>query len=138
MATRIPEKVVQQHIVRLLASVGARVYVLGTRRPRGDYQGTCQTPGIPDLLAFVPVAPGASRTHLVFIEAKAQGGRPSPAQRDFQVLCAAAGVAHVLGDLDAVIAWLVDAGLLRADRVPHYRQPAAGRQETGVRVYERD
>jgi hypothetical protein len=45
---RIPEKVIQQQIVTLLRSIGAQVWVLGTRRKRGDYQGTMQTPGLPD------------------------------------------------------------------------------------------
>jgi hypothetical protein len=28
---------------------------MGTTRRRGDYPGTMQTPGIPDLMAFLPV-----------------------------------------------------------------------------------
>jgi hypothetical protein len=29
----------------------SRCWVLGTRRPRGEYQGTCQTPGVCDVIA---------------------------------------------------------------------------------------
>ena len=125
---RIPEKVVQTHITKLLASVGGRVYTLGTRRPRGDYQGTCQTPGLSDLLAFLPHRVPPATRRLLFIEAKAQGGRLSDAQRDFQALCRDARIDHVVGDLDAVIAWLLDEGYLRSDQIPHYRLPATMRE----------
>ena len=47
------EKHVQADIVKLLESVGAAVYKIGTTRKKGDHQGTMQTAGIPDLLAFV-------------------------------------------------------------------------------------
>jgi hypothetical protein len=30
---------------------------------------------------------------------------------------------YVCGDLDAVIAWLVQYGYLKAESLPHYRQP---------------
>lgn len=121
---RIPEKLVQAQIRALLGSVGAAVYTLGTRRPRGDYQGTCQTPGIPDLLAFVPDRrQGVCR--LLFIEAKATGGRLSEEQRDFQTHCVNAQVAHIVGDVDAVIAWLIANEYLKADQVPSYRLPKA-------------
>lgn len=122
LAPRVSEKTEQAHIVQLLKSIGAAVYVLGTRRPRGDYAGTCQTPGIPDLLAFLP-----SRidrlTRLLFVECKAAGGRLRPEQLDFRTLCECAQVAHVVGGLDAVIAWLVAERYVKADAFPHYRQP---------------
>lgn len=41
------EKPIQAAITHLLGMLGARVYVLGTRRKRGDHQGTRQTPGLP-------------------------------------------------------------------------------------------
>ena len=47
------EKSIQSDIVKLLETVGAAVYKIGTTRKRGDHQGTMQTPGIPDLCAFV-------------------------------------------------------------------------------------
>ena len=49
------EKDIQADIVKLLETVGAAVYRIGTTRKKGDHQGTMQTPGIPDLCAFVPV-----------------------------------------------------------------------------------
>lgn len=120
------EKVEQAHIVQLLKLVKAEVYVLGTRRRAGDYQGTMQTPGLPDLLAFLPDRlNGASQRVPVFIECKAPGGRLRPEQRDFRALCLMAGIAHIVGDLDAVIAFLIGAGYVTANQFPHYRQPKA-------------
>lgn len=121
---RVPEKTVQSHIVQLLRSIGGRVYVLGTVRRRGDFPGTMQSPGVPDLIAFVRL-PGdlLPRTACVFIECKAAGGRLRPEQAEFRALCEASGTPHVVGDLDAVIAWLVERGVVKADQFPHYRQP---------------
>jgi hypothetical protein len=126
------EKVEQAHIVQLLRSFG-RVYVMGTRRRSGDFQGTMQSPGIPDLMAFLRPPPlrrydparGQPFMRLLFVECKARGGRLRAEQQLFRDEAVAAGIAHVVGDLDAVIAWLIDAGYLKADSVPHYRQPAA-------------
>jgi hypothetical protein len=109
--------------VQLLRTLGASVYVLGTTRRRGDYPGTMQTPGVPDLLAFVPTAPGASERRLLCIEVKTTVGRLSPAQVVFRSQCAAADIAHVTGPLDAVIAWLLERRLLSRGSVPHYRLP---------------
>ena len=50
------EKEIQADIVKLLNTVGAAVYKIGTTRKKGDHQGTMQTPGIPDLVAFVPTS----------------------------------------------------------------------------------
>lgn len=119
------EKVEQAHIVQLLRTIGATVYVLGTRRRSGDYQGTMQSPGIPDLLAFVPQRVRVGQ-HLLFIECKAGGGRLRPEQVLFRTLCQQAGIEHVVGDLDAVIAWAIEHNYLSRDSVPHYRQPAGG------------
>lgn len=131
------EKVEQAHIVQLIRSIGGRVYVLGTRRPRGDHAGTCQSAGVPDLIAFlpprprptvvlgVPVAPVAIQTKpvLLFVECKASGGRLRPEQQQFRELCQDAEVAHVVGDLDAVIAFLAARHYVKAEAFPHYRQP---------------
>ena len=53
------EKDIQADIVKMLKTVGAAVYRIGTTRKKGDHQGTMQTPGIPDLVAFVnvPISP---------------------------------------------------------------------------------
>ena len=114
---RIPERVVQRQIVHLLRSVGAQVWVLGTTRRRGDYHGTMQTPGLPDLIASV-------KGHMLMVECKAAGGRLRPEQRVFQQACQDCGVAHVVGGVDEVVAWLVGEGILRADALPHYRVAA--------------
>jgi len=123
---RVPEKVEQQHIVQLLRTIGGRVWVLGTKRRRNDFHGTMQTPGVPDVLAFLPVRAEPGRFVFVWIECKARGGRLRPEQAQFQALCDAAAVAHVVGDLDTVIAWLVLHGHVQADQFPHYRQPQTG------------
>jgi hypothetical protein len=57
------------------------------------------------------------------VEVKASGGRLRPEQVAFRQACGEADVAHLVGGLDAVIAWLVDRGYIRAESVPHYRQP---------------
>lgn len=122
---RIPEKVVQQHIVTLLRSIGGTVYVLGTTRRRGDFHGTMQTPGIGDLYAFLPKPPRFSgQPTALWIEVKAKGGRLRPEQVEFRAHCARAAVAHVTGDLDAVIQFLCDGGWLSAANLPNYRTPS--------------
>jgi hypothetical protein len=114
---RVPERVEQAHIVRLVRTLGGTVYVLGTTRRRGDHPGTMQTPGLADLLAFLPVRPHM-RERQLWIECKARDGRLSPAQVEFRERCLAAGVAHVVGALDDVIAWLTAEGYLRRGQVP--------------------
>ena len=107
----LSEKTEQARILELLEAMRARVYVSGTVRPRADsHHGTCQTPGIPDITAFLP-APisgigGGRPLRLVFIEVKRQGGRLRPEQAIFRDHCTAAGIAHITGGLDALMAWL--------------------------------
>lgn len=108
---RQPERAIQSRIVALLRSVGCAVWVLGTTRRRGDYQGTMQTPGLPDVLAFLPRSQG-----VLFVEAKAPGGRLRPAQADFRACClplVTDRVYHVTGGLEAVVAKLATLGILR-------------------------
>lgn len=156
------EKVEQAHIVQLLATLGAKVYVLGTHRRQTDFHGTMQTPGLQDLQAFLPrkvagapvcakcrhvmngqgdmctppecrcVCEAVPLRELVFVECKAAGGRLRPEQRELRELCLLAGVAHVVGGLDAVIAWLLGRGYLKQSQVPHYRLPAADVPSTPV------
>lgn len=130
------EKVEQQHIVDLLRSIGGEAYVLGTRRGRGrscpscgtfvqEHQGTRQSPGLSDVIGFTPIREG--RRRMLVVEVKAEGGRLRDEQRDFRDFCVAAAVPHVVGGLNAVIAWLMAEGFLKADQVPHYRLPAGSR-----------
>ncbi len=110
--------------MRLWRSLGGRVYIAGTRRRRGDYQGTMQTPGIADLHGFLPPPrynPSIATPTLLFVECKAQGGRLSKDQAEFRDWCVAAGVSHVCGGVDSFIAFLIAGGWLRADQVAHYR-----------------
>lgn len=113
---RQPERAAQAAIVRLLAAVGCAVYVLGTTRRRGDYHGTMQTPGLPDLFVFLPRGLGT-----LWIEVKAPGGRLRPEQRLFRQRCVEAGQPHVVGGYQAVVDELRRCGLLRDDQVPAYR-----------------
>ena len=121
---RVPEKAEQAHIVQLLRSIGGRVYVMGTHRRRGDFYGTMQTEGIPDLMAFLPARRFTDeRPAFLFIECKASGGHLRPEQRVFQEQCDAAKIRHLVGGLDAVIAWLIQTGYVTAEQFPTYRQP---------------
>lgn len=113
----------QEQGIALLRSMGAKVYRLGVRRRKGDYAGTMQTEGLPDVLAFIPHRGAGVRTFVAW-ECKAPGGRLRPEQIEFATHCFEAGVAHVTGDLTALMAWLVQAKFLRADQLPHHRQPA--------------
>jgi hypothetical protein len=123
---RVLEKTEQASGCKLLLTLGAAVYELGTKRPKGDYQGTRQTPGISDVIAFLPRTMG-----VIFWEAKAAGGRMRPEQWAFRaivLMCERAGlrIYHVLGGYDALIAALIRLGLLVESQVPHYRLPAGG------------
>lgn len=101
------EKQEQAAIVKLLHMLGGQVWVLGTRRPKGDYPGTRQTPGLPDLIAAIPRGHDWRR---VEIEVKAARGRVSPAQRHYRSMADACGIDHLLGGLDVIIAWLEEQG----------------------------
>lgn len=113
------EKAEQRAIVQLLESLGAKVYVIGTRRPKGDYPGTRQTPGIPDLHVFL-YQPRTDTAVQLWIEVKAKGGKLRPAQVEFKAWCVAAKVEHIVGTCDDVQNWLVDHGWLRESQ----RRPA--------------
>lgn len=103
MTMRASEKSEQAAIVELLETLGAQVWVLGTRRPRGDYQGTRQTPGVPDLYAAIPTGRYAVP---IWIEVKSSTGRLRPAQITFRDACARAGHAHLVGGVDVVLEFL--------------------------------
>jgi hypothetical protein len=123
---RVPEKIVQSQGCNLLRSVGGAVYVLGTRRPRGDYQGTRQTPGLADVYAFLPaIAAREIPMRALWWEAKADGGRPSPEQLIFGARCASADHDYVRGGVDALVAYLIRTRRLKPDQIAQYRTPAA-------------
>ena len=115
-AGRVSEKVVQRRICELLALVHAKVYTIG-RPPRRDavHKGTGQTPGIPDLLVFLPKRGSGlfgGHPHQLWIEVKAVRGRLSEEQKAFRDWCALAGIPHLVGDLDTVRAYLQAHGYL--------------------------
>jgi len=124
---RHPERDEQANIVQLLRTLGAQVWTLGTTRKRGDWQGTRMSPGLPDVLAFLPNPYGGTEKALLVIEAKAPGGRLRPEQAQFRCCCADANVAHVWGGLDDVTAWLLERGYLQRDQIAHDRLPKEAR-----------
>lgn len=129
------EKDVQASILRLLLTIGAKPVTLGRpglrrrlcptcKTPVHMDPGTRQTPGVPDLQAFLPERDG--RRQFVVIEVKRPGEKLRKEQEDYRDLCAAAGIVHIWGDLDAVIAWLLEHEYLKPSQVPYYRLPKAG------------
>jgi hypothetical protein len=110
MKLKVSEKQEQAAIVQLLKNIGAKVYVLGTRRPAGDHQGTRQTPGIPDVFAFLP---RRENYQALWIEVKRVGGRASTAQADFASQCHYSDVCYIRGTCDDVIKWLKIGGWVK-------------------------
>jgi hypothetical protein len=117
-----PERAEQASGVQLLRAVGARVWVLGTTRPKGDYPGTRQTPGICDVVAVLPRGMG-----VLFWEVKAVGGRFRPDQLVFREAvesCMGGGskVFYCGGPCQALVGPLTGLGLVKPDALPHYRR----------------
>lgn len=119
-APRIPERVVQQQVLHLLRSVGGCPYVLGTTRPKGDRPGTFMSRGWPDVGCFLPFSATGTTWHWLWVEVKAKGGRLRPEQAVFARQCAEAGVPHVVGGVDEVLAYLRAHGYVR--ETAHYRE----------------
>jgi len=128
---RHPERAEQARIVGFLTSIGAKVWEIGTTRKKGDYQGTMQSPGLPDVIAFLKHPRPAGATYAfpshpleqLVVEVKVEGNTMRPEQRIFRQMCLDAGVAHVVGDLNDVIRWLVEHGYVLERNLPHYRIP---------------
>ncbi|MCC6989922.1 MAG: hypothetical protein IT181_13035 [Acidobacteria bacterium] len=120
---RTPERAEQAAGVKLLWALGAKVYVFGTTRKRGDHQGTMQTPGIADVEFFLPDPKVKGSYIFAKWEVKADGGRLSTEQALLRGLCFGAGINHILGPCNALIHWLIQQKALRPEQVPHYRQP---------------
>jgi hypothetical protein len=126
---RVSEKVEQAHIVQLARALGASVYVLGTRRRRGDYPGTMQTPGIPDLWIWWPARPAHYHPAMgLWWEVKAADGCRTDAQEQFAAECEAARVPYGCGTCDEFIRLLVSWGRVRPDQVNAERLARAGVQ----------
>ena len=120
---RVSEKSEQAHIIQALRTIGAKVYVIG-RPPRRDavHKGTGIGIGLPDLLAFLPESRTTPR-HLLWVEVKSRTGRLSVAQKGFRDVCTLAGVPHLVGGLDDVLAYLRERGYVT--EVAHYRRRTA-------------
>ena len=121
---RVPEKVVQAQVVKLFRTFG-NCYVIGTTRRRGDYQGTMQSRGIPDLIAFIRPQPRTAQrkyAHLYW-ETKAEDGRLSPEQKVFEQECELSETHHGVGGYDDAVAWLIQHGYADPSQFPHYRSP---------------
>ena len=88
----------------LLHQLGCSTYSLQQTRP------SRQARGFPDLFVMSPRLGG------FFWEAKAPGGRQSPAQVAFEQECQRCGVEYLCGDLDALLAYLERRGLI--ERAP--------------------
>lgn len=134
----VSEKVEQQHIVYTLRLFRFQVYVVGHPSPNDGrkFRGTGQTAGIPDLFAFSPRRDirldeeerddlCAPVRDFVWVECKRHGGQMSDGQREFQQLAREVGgrMHHVVGTLDAVIAWLIETRWAKPEQFTHYRQP---------------
>lgn len=79
------EKHIQAAIHEWLELCGCRVYTIGTVRKRGDHQGTMQTPGLPDLLVFVPgEAWSDTAPEQIWVECKRPGTYQTPEQKLFE------------------------------------------------------
>ena len=108
-----PERAEQRAILDLLRLVHAQVWVLGTVRQRGDWPGTRQTPGLPDIIASIPVREiqvGRINRQRLEIEVKAPQGRLSQAQGNYRAHALSGGIEHLVGGIDAVLAWLRERG----------------------------
>ena len=107
------EKEIQADIVKLLKTVGAAVYKIGTKRKKTDHQGTMQTTGIPDLVAFVKVLSPYPYTVQLWVEVKRPRAVMSAQQMTFHMHALEAGCEHVTGGVDEVLAWLKARGVVK-------------------------
>lgn len=138
-----PESIEQTNIVRTVEMLGGKCYVLGTKRgtvrcihcakPTPEHQGTKQTPGVSDVLAFLPHRKLATpSTVLVFVEVKAEAranhkhGGMSAEQVEFREWCLAAAQHHVVGGFNAFANWLIAQGFCSEQSFAHYRVAKAG------------
>ena len=111
-----PERQEQVNICNLTRSLGGRVWVLGTTRRKGDYQGTNQTPGLPDLWLVLPSRNGHPAMG-IWWEVKAPNGKRTEEQMQFAEACQGAGVHYGWGPLDTYIAYLRYWDRLRPDQI---------------------
>lgn len=102
------EREVQRDVIDLFESLGCVVARLSQYHRLGS--GTRQAVGLPDLFVFPPLR---ARPPLpFFVEVKAPSGRQSGAQREWQLLCEARGLACLVGGTEAAIAHARTIGLV--------------------------
>jgi len=136
------EKHEQDGGVKLLRSIGAVVYEIGTRRRKGkpcpkcrafvpnDDFGTHQTPGIPDVLAFLPARDNVRE--VLWWEAKREkGSHFRKEQKEFREFVLMTSTWHCVGALDELLAWLLEHRYLAISQIPHYRIPKRFQQQEG-------
>lgn len=135
-----PEAIEQQNIVGTVARLGGKCYVLGTKRGlvkcvtcgslTPEHQGTKQTAGVSDVLAFIPYRVGEFAAVLLFIEAKApsrartKDAGLSPDQVEFRDWCARACQEHIVGGFNVFADWLIRKGIVKETAFAHYRVSA--------------
>jgi len=91
----------QNEAMGLLRLCGAKVYSLSQRRRTG------QTPGIPDVFAFVPLPSGVIVPLWLEVKRDDRRAKSSPEQVVFQLLCKLAEVHHVVGSVRQLEEWCV-------------------------------
>ena len=96
-------KGVKAAVKRLYESVGGKVYNTSGQRMFGN------TPGLPDLIVFVPLK---GRRIVLWHEAKAAKGKANEAQLMFRALADEAHTVHVTGGLEEARIALVTLGVL--------------------------
>lgn len=124
---KILERDLQRQIVRLFALAGCVVYDT-SQGYRPQPGGTRMTPGLPDLLVFLPVVDG---TGIGFFEVKtpdglalhrrglARGEKRAMHQALFQKRCRERGIPHGLGGMEEAYQFLASVGLAtRTDLIP--------------------
>lgn len=116
-----PERAEQEKAKALLRSIGAKLWVAGVTRRKGDHPSTMMTPGLPDL-PFVFLRRGGAYVLLVVemkspTAARSKDCGRSSEQVVFAHLCELANINYFCGDCDGLIGWLISHGFLRADQV---------------------
>ena len=117
----------QKNILNLVDQLGGVYQTIGTGHRqqfcvcgvRTTDQGTRQSPGLPDLWIVLPPAPATRAATpnapwvALWVEVKGKGGTLSPEQVECKYVNERAGVVHLVGGLDAFLAWLRAGGWVR-------------------------
>lgn len=131
---KLLERDVQRQVMHLLALAGCETFST-SQGFRADPGGTRMTPGLADLLVFLPEHLYLGRTPFTvligFIEVKTEEGlkdhqrrlarreRRAVAQDRFGQLCRARGIPYAIGGVEATWAFLASVGLAERERAPH-------------------